>query len=105
MKNMSTIFSSIIKKEIPAKIEYEDDLCIVFHDKFPKAPVHLLIVPKKEIATIMDAEDQDQALLGHLVLVARDMGKKMNLEGYRLQFNVGQKGGQEIFHIHLHLMG
>ncbi len=102
---MSTIFSSIIKKEIPAKIEYEDDLCIVFHDKFPKAPVHLLIVPKKEIATIMDAEDQDQALLGHLVLVARDMGKKMNLEGYRLQFNVGQKGGQEIFHIHLHLMG
>lgn len=102
---MSTIFTQIIKKEIPAQIEYEDDLCIVFHDKFPKAPVHLLIVPKKEITTIMDVQDEDQALLGHLILIARDMGQKLGLQGYKLQFNVGEKGGQEIFHIHLHLMG
>lgn len=102
---MSTVFTQIINKQIPAKIEYEDNLCIVFHDKFPKTPVHLLIVPKKEISTIMEVKDEDQALLGHLILIARDMGKKLGLEGYRLQFNVGEKGGQEIFHIHLHLMG
>lgn len=101
---MSSIFTKIINKEIPAKIEHEDELCIVIHDIHPKAPVHLLIVPKKEIATIMDAQDEDQELLGHLLLVARNMGKKLELEGYKLQFNVGSRGGQEIFHIHLHLM-
>jgi len=103
---MPTIFTRIIKGEIPTeKIEYEDEFCIVLHDLHPKAPIHLLIIPKKEIPTIMDAEDSDQALLGHLLLVARNMGKKMGLEGYRLQFNVGEKGGQEIPHIHLHLLG
>lgn len=102
---MESVFTKIIKREIDAKIEYEDDLCIVFHDIHPKARVHLLIVPKKEIPTIMDAADEDQALLGHLILVARNMGRKLELEGYRLQFNVGHKGGQEIYHIHLHLMG
>jgi histidine triad (HIT) family protein len=102
---MDSLFTKIINREIPAQIEYEDDLCIVIHDKFPKAPVHLLIIPKKEISTIMEAGDEDQALLGHLILIARNMGKKLGLEGYRLQFNVGHKGGQEIFHIHLHLMG
>lgn len=102
---MPSIFTKIISREIPAKIEHEDDLCIVIHDIHPKAPVHLLIVPKKEIATIMDAQDEDQQLLGHLLLVARNMGQKLGLEGYKLQFNVGSKGGQEIFHIHLHLMG
>lgn len=102
---MPTIFTKIINHEIPAKIEYEDDLCIVFHDIHPKAPVHLLIVPKKEIASIMEAKDEDQALLGHLLIIARNMGVKMGLEGYRLQFNVGEKGGQEISHIHLHLLG
>ena len=100
---MATIFSKIINREIPAEIEYEDELCIVIKDKYPKAPVHLLIIPKKEITTIMEVKDEDQALLGHLMLVARDMGKKMGLEGYKLTFNVGEKGGQEIFHIHLHL--
>lgn len=102
---MPSIFTKIINREIPAKIEYEDDLCIVFHDIHPKARVHLLIVPKKEITTIMEAKDVDQSLLGHLILVARNMGRNLGLEGYRLQFNVGEKGGQEVFHIHLHLMG
>jgi len=100
---MASIFTKIINREIEAKIEYEDELCVVIHDKFPKAPIHLLIIPKKEIATIMDVADEDQALLGHLMLVARDMGKKLGLEGYKLLYNVGEKGGQEIFHIHLHL--
>lgn len=101
---MASIFTKIINKEIPAQIEYEDDLCVVIKDKYPKAPVHLLIIPRKEIPTIMDVADEDQALLGHLMLVARNMGKKLGLEGYKLVYNVGSKGGQEIFHIHLHLM-
>ena len=101
---MTSIFSKIIAKEVPAQIEYEDDLCIVFHDINPKTRVHLLIVPKKPIATIMDAEDEDQALLGHLILIARNIAKKMSLDGYKLLFNVGEKGGQVVFHIHLHLM-
>ncbi len=103
---MTTIFTKILNGEIPTKkIEYEDDLCFVIHDINPKAPVHLLIIPKKEIPTIMDAADSDQALLGHLLLTARNMGKAMGLEGYKLLFNVGEKGGQEVPHIHLHLMG
>lgn len=102
---MPTIFTKIINKEIPAQIEFEDDFCIVIHDIHPQAPVHLLIIPKKEIPTIMEAKDEDQALLGHLMLVARNMGKKLGLEGYKLVYNVGKKGGQEIFHIHLHLLG
>ena len=102
---MSSLFTKIINREIQAKIEYEYDLSIVIHDIHPKAPVHLLIIPKKEIATIIEAQDEDQALLGHLMLVARDMGKKLGLEGYKLVYNVGSKGGQEVFHIHLHLLG
>ncbi|MCC6643287.1 HIT domain-containing protein [Candidatus Peregrinibacteria bacterium] len=102
---MPSIFTKIVNREIPAKIEHEDEFCIVIHDIHPKAPVHLLIVPKKEIPTIMEAADEDQQLLGHLLLVARNMGQKLGLEGYKLQFNVGSKGGQEIFHILLHLMG
>jgi histidine triad (HIT) family protein len=100
-----TIFTKIINREIPAKIEYEDDKCIVIHDIHPKSPVHLLIIPKKPIPTIMDVADVDQELMGHLILVARDMARKLELEGYKLIFNVGEKGGQEVFHVHLHLLG
>ncbi len=99
-----TIFGKIIRKEILSEYEYEDDLCIVIKDKFPKAKTHLLIIPKKNIPTIADAKDEDQALLGHLILIARDMAKKLDIKGYKLVFNVGKDGGQEIFHIHLHLL-
>ena len=102
---MATIFTRIINREVPARFEYEDDKCIVIHDVNPKSRVHLLIIPKKPIPTIMDLSDEDQALMGHLLLLARDMGKKFELEGYKLQFNVGEKGGQEVPHIHLHLLG
>jgi histidine triad (HIT) family protein len=101
---MASLFTRIINGELPSIKEYEDEFCIVIHNKYPQAKIHLLIIPKKEIPTIMDVENEDQALLGHLILIARDMGKKLGLEGYKLQFNVGHKGGQEIFHIHLHLM-
>jgi histidine triad (HIT) family protein len=100
-----TIFTKIINKEIPAKFEYEDDKCIVIYDKFPKSNVHLLVIPKKPIATIADAQDEDQELLGHLILIARNIGKKLGLTGYKLVFNVGRDGGQEVMHIHLHILG
>ena len=100
-----TIFAKIINKEIPAELEYEDEFCIVIHDIHPKAPVHLLIIPKKPIASIIELEDLDQTLIGHLFLIARNMGKKFNLEGYKLIFNVGEKGGQEVPHLHFHIFG
>lgn len=102
---MSTVFKKIIDKEIPAEIIYEDDLCIVINDKFPKAPVHLLMIPKKEIPSMKEVGEEDKDLITHLIFVANKLAKEKKLEGYRLQFNVGQKGGQEIFHLHLHLMG
>lgn len=99
------IFCKIINKEIPAKIEYEDDICIIIHDINPKADVHLLIIPKKHIASIAELKDEDAPIIAHLILKARDIAKEKGLEGYKLVFNVGEKGGQEVFHIHLHLMG
>jgi len=102
---MTTIFTKIINRDIPAKIEFEDDICVVIHDIHPKGPVHLLIIPKKPIVSIIELDDNDQMLIGHLFVVAREMGKKFNLEGYKLSFNVGEKGGQEVPHLHLHLIG
>ena len=99
------IFWKIIKKVIPSKIEYEDDDCIVFHDINPKADHHLLLVPKKHISSIAELKDEDASLISHLILKARDISKEKKIEGYKLIFNVGEKGGQEIFHIHLHLIG
>jgi len=99
------IFCKIINKQIPAKIEHENEDLIVIHDINPKSKTHLLIIPKTHINTIADSTDDHQNLHGKIILTARDLGKKLNLEGYRLQYNVGQKGGQEVFHIHLHLLG
>lgn len=99
------LFCKIINGEIPSKTEYQDEICFAFHDINPKERVHILIVPRKHIPTIKDIEEGDEKIMGHLIKVAKEIAKKNNLEGYRLQFNVGEKGGQEIFHIHLHLMG
>lgn len=100
-----TLFQKIIAREIPAQIEYEDDDIIAIHDIAPKAPVHILIIPKKPIPTIIDATEEDTALLGKIIITAKNIARKKDLEGYKLLFNVGEKGGQEIFHIHLHLLG
>lgn len=100
-----TLFEKIIAREIPATIVFEDDEIIAIEDINPQAPVHILIIPKKPIPTIMDAEISDQALLGKLILTGKQIASEKNLEGYKLNFNVGKKGGQEIFHIHLHLLG
>lgn len=104
---MSTIFSKIIAKEIPADIVYEDELVLAFRDIAPQAPVHILIIPKKEIPTANDVAEAHEATLGRLFTaaakIARDEGIAEN--GYRLIVNCNEHGGQEVFHLHLHLLG
>jgi histidine triad (HIT) family protein len=104
---MSTIFSKIIAREIPARIAYEDDLCMAFYDVNPQAPVHLLVVPKKEIARIGDSVAADEPLLGHLLNVAQAVAKKEGLgeSGFRLVINNGRDGGETVPHLHVHILG
>ena len=104
---MPTIFNKIIKKEIPAKIVYEDDDILAFEDITPKAPVHVLIIPKKEIKTLNDIKEEDANLIGRLTIVAKKIAKDKNIdqEGYRLVMNCNDYGGQTVYHIHLHLIG
>lgn len=100
------IFLKIIDRSIPAKIAYEDDQCLAFHDIRPQAPVHMLIIPKKVIRTLDDATTEDQAVLGHIQLVAAKLAKELGLEqGYRLVVNCNEHGGQTVPHVHYHLLG
>ena len=100
-----TIFQRIIDREIPAKIEHEDEHCIVLHDIQPQAPVHLLIVPKKVIARVGEASAADQAVLGHLLLAACIVAKKLNLaNGFRLVVNNGPDACESVPHLHVHLL-
>ena len=102
-----TIFSKIISKEIPADIVYEDDEILAFKDINPQAPHHILLIPKKQIATINDVEANDAELIGKIVIKSKDLAKELGIDedGYRLVFNCNRHGGQEVFHIHLHLLG
>ena len=103
---MSTIFSKIIAREIPARIAYEDDQCLAFHDISPKAPVHILIIPKRVIATHDTITEADAPLIGHLHVVAAKLAAQLGLtDGYRLVMNCKDHGGQTVPHLHLHLMG
>ena len=99
-----SIFTRIMEGEIPAKVEYEDEQVIVIHDIAPKARVHLLIIPRKPIATLMDVTPEDLPLIGHIHQVAQTLAKKLELPGFRLINNCGKEGGQEVFHIHYHLL-
>src|SRR5690348_2595402 len=102
---MSTIFGKIIKREIPATIVYEDDLCLAFQDVNPQAPTHVLLVPKKEIARLVDATAQDEALLGHLMVTAGKIARDLGIaDAFRLVVNNGADAGQSVFHLHLHLL-
>jgi histidine triad (HIT) family protein len=106
MTNQETIFSKIIRREIPANIVYEDDLALAFKDVNPQAPVHILVIPKKPIAKLADAEPQDAALLGHLLLTAKRVAQEAGLEnGYRVVINTDADGGQTVYHLHLHILG
>jgi histidine triad (HIT) family protein len=101
-----TIFSKIIRREIPADIVYEDDLALAFRDVHPQAPVHILIIPKRSIVSIDAATDADAALLGHLLLIVKRVATQEGLDrGYRVVINTGEDGGQTVFHLHLHLLG
>lgn len=102
-----TIFSKIIDREIPADIVYEDDEVLAFNDISPQAPTHILLIPKKPIKYLSAAKDADEALLGKLLLAAARVAKEAGLEkdGYRVVINNGEKAGQTVFHLHLHILG
>jgi len=101
-----TIFSKIIRREIPADIVYEDNEVLAFKDINPQAPVHILIIPKKPIATLNDIQPEDAPLIGKLFLVAKQIAAEQGFaeQGYRTIFNCNRDGGQEVYHIHLHLL-
>ena len=101
-----TIFDKIIRREIPADIVYEDDELLAFRDVNPQAPVHVLFIPKKPIATLDDATAEDAALLGRLLLAAADYARREGFaaQGYRTVLNCNEYGGQTVFHLHLHLL-
>lgn len=105
MYNSETIFSKIIKREISADIILEDENCLAFRDINPQAPVHILVIPKKQIAKLSESHEQDSVLLGQLLYFAKKVADKENLNDYRLVINNGEKAGQTVFHIHLHILG
>ena len=101
-----TLFQKIADREIPATIVYEDALCVAFRDIDPKAPTHILVVPRKPIPSLNDLTEDDEQLVGHLHVVAAQLAKKEGLSGgYRTVFNCGPDAGQSVDHIHLHLLG
>ena len=102
-----TIFGRIIRKEIPARIVHEDELCLAFHDVSPQAPIHVLVIPKQPIASLVHLQASDAALLGHLWLVIAKVAAelKLNDAGYRVVVNCGQDGGQSVDHLHFHILG
>ncbi|OGA45647.1 MAG: histidine triad nucleotide-binding protein [Betaproteobacteria bacterium RIFCSPLOWO2_12_FULL_62_58] len=102
---MTTIFGRIIRREIPADIVYEDDSCLAFRDINPQAPIHVLLIPKKEIARLADAQPEDQALLGHLLLAANKVARQLGVQdAYRVVVNNGAGAGQSVLHLHLHIL-
>jgi histidine triad (HIT) family protein len=100
------IFQRIIDKEIPAKIVYEDDLCLAFQDVKPQAPTHVLLIPKRDIKSLDDVGVDDQMTLGHMILIVRKLAEQLKLgSGYRLVVNCGPDAGQTVDHLHFHLIG
>ena len=102
---MTTLFSKIIAREIPADIVYEDERCLAFRDINPQAPVHVLLIPKQEIPQLVDAGAGDQAMLGHLLLAAGKVARQLGVgDAFRLVVNNGADAGQTVFHLHLHIL-
>ena len=104
---MTTIFEKIIAGELPADIVYQDDQVTAFRDINPAAPTHILVVPNKTIPTVNDIQPEDEPLVGHMIYVAKLLAEKEGIaeDGYRLIINCNKNGGQEVFHLHLHLIG
>ncbi len=101
------VFCKIVKKEIPAKVVYEDDRVMAFHDINPQAPVHILVIPKEHIPTLNDLTEEHKELIGHIFTVIRQIAQEMGIaeSGYRVLVNCNRDGGQEIYHLHFHLLG
>ena len=101
------LFAKIIRREIPATIVYEDDRALAFRDIGPKAPVHILVIPKKDIARVSEAMTEDESLLGHLLTVAAQIARQEGVDetGYRLVINKGRDAGESVPHLHVHLLG
>ncbi|MEC9092590.1 MAG: histidine triad nucleotide-binding protein [Planctomycetota bacterium] len=100
-----TIFKQIIDREIPAEVVYEDDLCLAFYDVAPQAPVHVLVIPKKEVKSVNDLVDEDLQLAGHLLLTIKKVAQQLGLsDGYRVISNCGAKAGQTVDHLHFHIL-
>ncbi|MEX2112952.1 MAG: histidine triad nucleotide-binding protein [Pirellulales bacterium] len=101
-----TIFKRIIDGEIPAKIVYQDEQCLAFHDIAPQAPVHVIVIPKKELPSLGEIADEDAPLVGHLLMVIRNLAQQLQLDnGYRVVVNCGPHAGQSVDHLHFHLLG
>ena len=106
MSTPKTLFQKIADREIPAKLIHEDAVCVAFHDISPQAPTHVLVVPRKPIARVGEATAEDQATLGHLLLVAAELSRQLNLaKGFRIVINNGPDGGESVPHLHVHLLG
>lgn len=106
MSTPKTLFQKIADREIPAKLIHEDAMCVAFHDISPQAPTHVLVVPRKPIARVGEATAEDQAALGHLLLVAAQLSRQLNLtKGFRIVINNGPDGGESVPHLHVHLLG
>lgn len=100
------IFCKIIERQIPSQIVYEDDDCLAFKDIRPSAPVHLLLIPKKHIESLLDLSSDDEALMGRIMLNIPKIARENGLgNGFKTQINTGKAGGQEVFHLHIHIMG
>jgi histidine triad (HIT) family protein len=103
---MATIFDQIIDRSLPADIVYEDDLCLAFKDVNPQAPIHILLIPKKQIEQLSMLEEKDQSLLGHMMITAKKIAEEQDMaEGFRLVINNGPSAGQSVYHLHMHLLG
>ncbi|MBI2644437.1 MAG: histidine triad nucleotide-binding protein [Candidatus Wildermuthbacteria bacterium] len=102
---MECLFCKIVNKEEPATLVYEDERFVVFKDIHPKAPFHVLIVPRKHIASVAELGEQDKELIAEMIFVAKHIAEEQKFPGYKLQFNVGRQGGQIVDHLHLHLLG
>jgi len=102
---MTTIFGKIVRGELDADIVYQDEQCVAFRDVNPQAPTHILIIPRKEIPQVADIQEDDEALIGHLFVVAEKIAQQEAIRDYRLVVNNGSGAGQSVFHLHLHLLG
>lgn len=102
-----TVFSKIIKKEIPAKIVHEDEHCLAFYDITPQAPTHVLLIPKTEIRSMAEVNSSHKELLGHMMVTASKIARDLGLasDGYRLVLNTNENGGQSVYHLHIHILG